>query len=109
ERALGVGCCERLVRVLAVQRHEALAQLGKLRERCGPTVDPCAAAATGVQYAAHDERLLAGEVLLCEPCVNRGCVVDLELGGQLRAVRAGPQLAQLEAIAEQEAQRIEQD
>ena len=34
---------------------------------------------------------------------------DLERRGELGALGAGPQLAQLEAVAEQQAERIEQD
>jgi hypothetical protein len=109
ERALRIRCGERLMRVLAVQRNEPLAERCELRERRGAAVDPGAAAAAGVQHAPQQQRVLATEVVLGQPGAHARRIVDVELGGELRALGTRPQLAQLEAVAEQEAERVEQD
>jgi len=54
-------------------------------------------------------RIVGAQFLFGEPRENVGQLIAIERRGELRALGAGPQLALLEAIAEQQRQRIEQD
>ena len=89
---------------------QPLAERRELRERGGAAVDPCATATAGVEHAAQQQRVVAAaEVVLGEPRAHARRVVDVELGGELGALGTGTQLPQLEAVAEQQAERVEQD
>ena len=98
------------MRVLAVEVDEPLAQLLQLRERGGAAVDPRAALALRVEHAAQQHVAVVGrDALLRQPGADAGRVRDRELGGELGARRARAELAHLETVAEQQAQRVEQD
>src|SRR5204862_1991044 len=58
ERSLHVRRRERLMRMLAMEVDQALADLLELRECRLPAVDPCAAPAIAVERATQQERLL---------------------------------------------------
>ena len=110
EVALRGGFAERLVRVLAVDRDEPRAELGELRERGGTAVDPRAAPALRVEHAPQQQLVaVAAELVLGEPRAHGRRVGDVELRRELRAVAARAQLAQFEAVAQQQAERVEQD
>ena len=99
-----------LVRMLAVQVHQRPADRRELRQRRGPAVDPGAASALRVQRPPQQQRaVVAGEPLLVQPGARRRVVDDVERRGEFRPFRAGTQLPQLEAIAQQQRQRVEQD
>ena len=105
---------QRLVRVLAVQVDQQLADLGQLGERRRAAVDPGAALSLRVERAPDEElvipaRVVAGKLLHGEPSGHVGPVADVERRRQLGALRARPQLPLLEAIAEQQRERVEQD
>ena len=98
------------MRVLAVQIDEPLAEGLQLRERGRAAVDPRPALALRVEHAAQQYvAVVRGDALLGEPGGDARRVRDVELGGELGALRARPELAELEAVAEQERQRVEQD
>ena len=110
ERALHVGRRERLVRVLAVQVDEPLADLVQLRERRGPAVDPGATPALRVERPAQQERAVGrGEVVRSEPLGDARAIVHVERGGELGPVGARPELPQLETVAQQQREGVEQD
>jgi hypothetical protein len=95
--------------MLAVQIDQVRSGVAELRERRWPAVDPRAAAALRVERSTQQERPVVAQVLLAEPGTKPRRYGDVELGGDLRALTAGAQLACLEAAAEQERQRVEQD
>jgi hypothetical protein len=108
--ALRLGLRERLMRVLAVQVDELLAQVFQVRQRRRPAVDPCPASPLRVEDTAQQHFVsVAGEFLLGQPGVDRWRVGGVEDRGEFGAVGAGAQLAQFEAVAQQQRQRIEQD
>ncbi len=110
ERALHLGRRERLMRVLAMQVDEALAGFLQLGERRGSAVDPGATPALAVQRSPQEERTVGrGEIVSVQPLGDLWTVVHVEGGGQLGPVGARPQLAQLETIAQQQRQSVEQD
>ena len=110
ELALRLRGRERLVRVLAGDLDQPLAERLQLRERRGRAVDPRAASALRIEHAAQEDLAVAfGEPLLGQPRAHRRRVVDVERGRELGALGAGADLARLEADAEQEAERVEQD
>ncbi len=110
ERALHVRGEERLVRVLSMQVDQLLADVLQLHEGCRTAVDPGAAAALRVQRPAQEQGGVARrEIVLGEPGADAGPVADLEGGGELGALGTGPQLAQFEAVAQEERERIQQD
>ena len=76
----------------------------------GAAVDPRAASALRIQRAAQEQRTPSAEARSCSASHSR-CrdARPLEHGGELGSLGARPQLPQLEPIAEQEAERIEQD
>ena len=90
------------MRVLAVEVDQRRAELRKLRERRRSAVDPCAAAALHIERAAHEQRPVIGQILLDQPRTGCGRVTEIELGGELGALAARPQLPGLEPTAEQE-------
>ena len=98
------------MRVLAVEVDELFADVLQLRERRGPAVDPGAAPALRIERAAQ-QHLAVGraEVVRGEPRGDARDVVRFEDGGELRALRTRPKLAELEAIAEQQGEGVEQD
>ena len=100
---------ERLVRVLAVDGDELLAQLLQLRDGGGAAVDPGAAAALRIEHPPQQHFVAIGrEVVLVEPRAHGGDVGDVESCRQFGALGTGAQLPQFEAIAEQQSERIEQ-
>ena len=114
QRALRVGGEQRLMGMLAVQVDQELADLRQLGERGRAAVDPRAALALGIERAADQQfgfagRRVAGQPLQREPFGDVGPVVHIELGREFGPVGAGAQLSLLEAVAQQECQRIEQD
>ncbi len=101
---------QRLVGVLAVQVHQPLAERGELRERHRLAVDESARAALRIEHATHQHlALVAGQRVLREPGAYAGCVGHVERGGQLRPLGARTNLANLETVAEQQPERVEQD
>jgi hypothetical protein len=109
QRALRLARGQRLMRVLPMHADETLAQLGELRERGGAAVDPRAAAPVRLEHPAHQQRVVGGEGLLAEPGGDTRRIVDVELGRELGAFGARAQLPQLEAVAQKQAQRVEED
>ena len=87
-----------------------LAEVLQLRERGRPAVDPRAALALRVERAPQQQRCRRrrGPARRARPR-RRDASVDVEFGGELGALGAGSQLPQLEAVAEQQAERVEQD
>ena len=100
-----VGRGERLVRVLAVEVDEPLADLLQLRERRRAAVDPRAAPALRIERAAQQHLAVAPPPRSCSAsqAATPGGPSTSNDGGELGALGARPQLAQLEAIAEQQA------
>ncbi len=98
------------MRVLAVQVDERGAEIVQLRERRRTAVDPRAAASLRIERAAHQHGIVVlAQALVLEPRQRSRRVARIERRRQLRALRAGLQLAKLEAIAEQQRERVEQD
>jgi hypothetical protein len=97
-----------LVRVLAVKVDQKLADRLELGQRRRTTVDLCPASPLGVEHAAQEEWSVVREIVLDQPCSRCGRVVQIELCRDFRAIRAEPELSSLEAIAEQERKRIQQ-
>ena len=98
------------MRVLAVDGHERRTQLGELRQRGRTAVDPRAAFALRVENPAQQDLVaVGGELLLGQPCADGGRIGHIEFGRELRAFGAGAELPHFETIAEQQAQRVEQD
>ena len=101
---------QRLVRVLAVDGHERRTQLGELRQRGRTAVDPRPALALRIENPAQQDFVAIGrEFLLGQPRADGGRVGHFEFGRELRALGAGSELPHFETIAEQQAQRVEQD
>jgi hypothetical protein len=93
-----------------VDGHEHLAQRLELREGGGAAVDPCAAAALRVEHPSQQHLVaVAGQRVLGEPRPRRRAIGDVEAGSELGALGTGAQLADLEPVAEQESDRIQQD
>jgi hypothetical protein len=102
ERSLDFRRGERLVRMLAMEIDEPLADLLQLSERGRPAVDPRAASPVAVERAANEQRLVTlGEILGVEPGGDVGAGADIEFGRELGAIGAGTQLTKFEAVAEQ--------
>ena len=87
----------------------------ELGERGRAAVDPRAALALRVERApdaaASPSPVASSPASPCSAshAAHVGPVVDVERRGELGALRARPQLALLEAVAEQQRQRVEQD
>ena len=112
EVALRLGLAERLVRVLAVDRDEQLAQLDfSCASVAGAAVDPCAAAALRVEHAAQQHLVVVAARARARPATRApsGSSAMSNLGGELGTLGARAQLAELEAVAEQQAERVEED
>ena len=97
------------MRVLAMQIDQPLAELGKLRKRCRAAIDPRADSSLRVDHAAEQHGVLVGELLLRKPGRGGGRVADVEFRGEFGAVCAGTQLPGLEAVAEEQGQRVEKN
>ncbi len=110
QRALFLGVLERLVRVLAVQVDQLLAQRAELRQRHRVAVDEGPRAALRIEHATHQHlAVLVGKRVLGEPGTRVRRVGDVERGRELRPFGAGPDLPHFEAVAEQEPERVEED
>ena len=110
EVALRFGLRERLMRVLAVQVDEPLAQVLQVRQRRRPAVDPRAASPLRVEDPAQQHFVpVAGELLLGQPGIDRWCVAGVEHRREFGALGARAQLAQFEAVAQQQRQRVEEN
>ena len=112
QRALRVGARQRLVRVLPVEIDQHLADGFLLRERGGTAVDPRAALPLRIQHPAQQQRVLivvAREPFVREPRRDLVAAADVEHRGELGARSTRAQLPRFEAVAQQEAQRVEQD
>ncbi len=110
EFALRLRRGQRLVRILAMDVDQPLAQRLQLRQRRRTPVDPRAAAAVGVENPPEEHRVVVGgEGMLGQEGANRRRVGHVEFGGEFGARGAGTQLRELEAIAQQQAQRFDQD
>ncbi len=107
--ALRFGPAQRLMRVLAVQVDQAFADVGELGQRRRATVDVRTASSLRIEHAAQQQRSFVGEILRGEPRAQFRRLVAVELGGDFGSVGARTQLPRLEAIAEQQRQRVEQD
>ena len=95
--------------VLAVEVDQSVAGRGELSERRGTPIDPGTAPALCVERASEDERTVVAEILACEPGTRGVGVGQIKLGGELRSIAAGTQLASLEPAAQQQRERVEQD
>jgi hypothetical protein len=105
--ALRVGPHQQLVRMLAVDVDQHLAELAQLGERGAGAVDERARAAVRVDHATQHHGVLGIERVLVEPA--RDAVVRRELGGDVGAAAAGAHDARIGALAEGERQRVDQD
>ncbi len=98
------------MRVLAVQVDQPLTQVFQVRQCRRPAVDPRPASPLRIEDPAQQHFVsVAGELLLGQPRVDRRCVGGVEDRGEFGALGARAQLAQLEAVAQQQRQRIEED
>ena len=97
------------MRVLPMQIDEPLAKLAQLRERRGTAVDPCAASSLCINHAAQQHVAVGDHRLFGEPCDRRGRVDHIEFGREFGALGAGTQLPQLEAVAEEEREGVEEN
>ena len=98
------------MRMLTVQVDQHLAGVFQLRECGGPAIDPRAALSLRVLRASQKQRRsFRGETLVREPGRNIRAPVDVEFRGKLRTLGAGTKLPQLEAVAEEERECVEQD
>src|SRR5919108_3994069 len=96
--------------VLPVDVHEELARLAQLRERHRGSVDECARAPSRIDHTPEQTHaLVARELALLQPAPERLRVVDLEFGGDLRALGALPHDDRIGAFSEHERQRIDED
>src|SRR3954469_11499706 len=107
--ALGFGTRERLMCVLAVQVEQFRTERRQLRKRCGPAVDPRATAALRILDAAQQHFRPGIELGVGKPALGAARGGDVEHRRELRTLRPWPQLTLLEAVAENEPERIEQD
>jgi len=106
---LQVALEQRLVGVLAVDVHQLLAQFAQALHRCRLAVDIAAGAAVGAHRAAQDALAVEVEFPLFQPLTHGGQSADLEGGADLGAVAAGAHGAAVGAIAQYQAQGVEQD
>ena len=81
------------MRVLPVKVDQKLADGLELRERRRPAVDLRAASSLRVEHAPQEERSVLREIVLGQPGARGRRVIQIELGGDFRAIRAEPQLA----------------
>jgi hypothetical protein len=108
--ALGQRLCERLMRVLAVQADEFFAQVLQVGQRGRPAIDPCPASSLRVEDTAQQDFVsIAGELMFGKPRAHIRNVGRVKGCGEFGAGSARAQLAQLEAIAQQQRERIEQN
>ncbi len=109
---LRIGAGQRLVGVLTVEIDQHFADRLLLRERCLAAVDPRAALSLRIQHATQQQRVrvvIACETFVREPRRDVVAATDVEHRRELGARSTGSQLPRLEAVAEQESQRVEQD
>ena len=108
--ALGFRAAERLVRVLAMQVDQKLADGLELGQRRRAAVDLRAASTLRIEHAAQQQRapVPLREIVLPKPRARGRRVVEIEFGGDFGAIGARAKLARLEAVAEQQRKRIEQ-
>lgn len=105
--ALRVRAHQALVRVLAVDVDQAVAQLAQLRDGGGRAVDIRAAASLGVDHAAQGEFFVSVEFALGQPGTQRrGGIED---GGDVGARGALAQHAGVAALAQRQGQGVDED
>ena len=80
------------MRILPMQVDEPRTELGQLRERRRPAVDPCAASSLRVDHAPQQHLVGGGKLLLGEPRACGRRIGQVELGGELGTFRAGAKL-----------------
>ncbi len=113
QRALEVGGKQRLVGVLAVQVDQHFAHPFELREGGRMPVDPGTTSSLRVLCPAQEQRCAVGscvvrQSLFREPGDDTGMRPHVEGRGELGAFGAGLQLAELEAVAQEQRERVEQ-
>jgi hypothetical protein len=88
----------------------AFCQLGELRERDRVAVDERPRAALRVEHTAQQHLVgVARELVLDEPGGDPGLVAGGEHRRQLGPLRACAELPRLEAVAEQQRERVDED
>ena len=102
---------ERVVRALAVDVHQAAADLAQLGQGSGLIIDEAAAAAFAVDGAADGklDLVCAEQALFAEFGAQCGQAAQIKQGGKLRFRAAVADLAVVGLVAEQQAERIERD
>ena len=99
------------MRALAVDVHQAAADLAQLGQGGGLIIDEAAAAAFAVDGAADGklDLVCAEQALFAEFGAQCGQAAQIKQGGKLRFRAAVADLAVVGLVAEQQAERIERD
>src|SRR5690606_6983885 len=106
---LGVAAEQRLVGVLAVDVHQELAQLAHQLQRYRAAVDEAFGAAALLDYPPQQAFAVGAKLVLFQPARRIAVGINLEGGGDLGAVGAGANGIALDAIAQAQAQGVEQN
>jgi hypothetical protein len=107
---LGGRTKEGLVRMLAVDVDQELADLLQLRERRAVPVDEAAGAPGAIDGAPEEKAAgVALQVVFLCPCANQALIGKFKLGRQLCALGALPHHGRVRAPADQELDRIDED
>jgi hypothetical protein len=110
QHPLAIALQEQLVLVLAMDVHQHLAQLAKLRGGGGPAIHEAARARTGIHGAAQDAGAIAlVQVLRRQPIAHGGELLDVEIRAHLGARRARAHDARIRAPAQGQSERIHED
>ena len=110
QRALVGGAHKRLVLVLAVDIHQALAQLAQLHEGRGMAVDEPARTAGSFDDAPHEQRaFVAREIVLPQPARDFRTVVDIEFRADLGTLGPAANHDGIGTLAQHRRKGIDQD
>ena len=95
--------------VLAVDFHQRRAERAQHLHAHRLVVDEGAGAAVGELHAAHDQLVLAGEVVVGEQTARRMILAEIEGGGHLPVLGALAHQRRVAARAERQRECVEQD
>jgi hypothetical protein len=110
--ALRVGLEQREMSVLAMDVDQQFADLAQLAEGGRQPIDVGARAAAGFDDAAQQQCFVRFVVVGAQPCTHRVARADflqVELGSDLRPLRADAHQCRIAALAQRQRQRVDQD